>query len=171
MISSEFLNIGKLPSSQWRIHIFQNSNFIWTFKFYYWQQILSMFSLKWKVCFAHFWENTFWILKSDSSQFLCHSFEQKWYPRKKAARSAPNSSNRTSASPRGTMYFSTQQKHFMRISYCVIQNITKMHTQVVRFNKINHFYSFIKDNCKWNGLFFLNCRCTAVKTYSERQQF
>ena len=52
-------------------------------------------------------------------------------------------------------------------SHFLTQHVKKMSAQMLRFNKINNFYLFIKDTLCETSDFFLNCKCVGVKNITD----
>lgn len=52
-------------------------------------------------------------------------------------------------------------------SYFLTQHVKKMYAQMLRFNKINNFYFFIKDTSCETSDFFFSCKCVLVKNITD----
>lgn len=139
---------------------FESSNFL--------TLTTNTFSLKQQAHFVHFWENVFPNTKIWLIQVLLSFIQVKMIPKKKAASQLTTQLHKDL--PWGQAPFFSVLRCFM-IPPILSQSITKMHTQLARRNKINHFYSFIKDNLKWNGLFFNTASAQQWKNTVRGQQF
>lgn len=138
------LSIRKLPTSRWQKHVFkilissESLSFINDDKYrqYVFLETTSSLCLFLR---KHLPNTAVWLI-TVSLSFI----RVKMISRITAASLAHNSNDHTSRD--------NAVRH-LRVCCRAIQNVTTTHTQAARRNEIHHFYSFIKDALKWNGLF------------------